>query len=124
MIVRCASPSHHAAKKQALSVAGYPCPDTALPAEPIHLGFHDLSARANDWGAAVGEDSASDVRPCAPAKLTDDGGMPHQRATFLAHHRTTHGCAVADIEVDCAKSVGWSWQLGNIRQIKEAASVR
>jgi hypothetical protein len=50
--------------------------------------------------------------------------MTYQRAALFAHHRTLHGGAVADIEVNPAKRVSRTWQLGDIRQIEKMAAVR
>ena len=67
--------SDRGAKRQVISVAGDPRINIALFSEAADEGIHSLRAGAHDRRPAMGEDSMSNMRLCAPVELMDDRGI-------------------------------------------------
>ena len=77
------------AKRQVVSVAGDPRINIALFSEAADEGIHSLRAGAHDRRPAMGEDSMSNMRLCAPVELMDDRVITDQRTSLSPHHAAT-----------------------------------
>src|SRR6516165_9473469 len=110
--------------RQREPVIGDACIKSAFEAEPPHNPFNLTRVSAHDRRATVGKDRTSNSCLFTPLQLTRDWSVPDQGAIFFAHHRTSHGRPVADVDVDTAKCRRNILELGYVRQIEETVPSR
>jgi len=108
-------------EKHPVSIACEARINAVLVTEPPERPTQRTGIAADNRRAAMSENRSMHIRASAPFELDRDGGVAHQHAILLSHHRTSQRGAIADIDTDPAQRVRGVRKPGNVRQIKECA---
>ncbi len=108
---------------QPISIAGEACVNAALTTELADRRTQRARVAAHDRRAAMGENRSTHVRLGAPIELNRNRGVADQPASLYAHPRTSHRCAIADIDTDATQRFRRVRKPGDVRQVEKSFCV-